>query len=133
MDMSLSISFLDLLNILALFRCTYYKYRSFISGLSAILQLIISRTTFLEIMAIELATKNTAVGISTINLFFALLIPLYRKMHSICGELPRMWWFQILSIAFCLLTVKLSHYLELLSSKIRGNNRAGRPKDYSSG
>jgi len=31
-------------------------------------------------VAIELATKNSGVGISTINLFFALLLPLYRGM-----------------------------------------------------
>gem|GEM_PF-5355761 len=65
-------------------------------------------------MAIELATNNSGVGISTIDLFFALLLPLYRIMRSICGELLRMSWFQIPSIAICLLTVNYRTTLSLL-------------------
>jgi len=65
-------------------------------------------------MAIELATKNSGVGISTIALFFALLLPLYRIMRNICGELLRRWWFEIPSIAFCLLTVNYRTTLSFL-------------------
>jgi hypothetical protein len=73
-------------------------------------------------MAIELATKNSGVGISTIDLFFALLLSLYRIMCSICDERAAKE-VVVSNPIYCILLAysELSHHLELPSSKISGN------------